>query len=207
MTAQIPDTYTFDNKQYDFIAKNKPMGFNPRDYGLKPNASSTACWRGYWCDYVVRRRRLILKNLLIYNADGYYPPFNGTEPSSIEFADKFDSSVNDGHVLYRVNLEMDYTGAIVIGHGFINKYYLHGGFQRAWAFEEVKELVFEKGNLVEVKDHSNKVKVIRGLYDEDPIKFQDDLAYDLSYDDDIPAFLRDDSRPRSNMVWPWWVIP
>ena len=47
---------------------------------------------------------------------------------------------------------------------------------------------------------------IRGLYDEDPLKFQDDLAYDLSYDD-TSAFLRDDSRPRSNTVWPWWLIP
>lgn len=206
MTAQIPDTYTFDNKEYDFITKSKPMGFNPRYYGLIPNASSTACWRGYWCDFVIRRRRLILKNLLIHNADGYYPPFNGVEPSSIEFTDKFDSSEKYGHVMYRVNLEMDYTGAIVVGHGFISKYYLHGGFQGAWAYKEVKELVFDKGNVVDVRDHSNEVNVLRGLYDEDPLKFQDDLTYDLSYDD-TPAFLRDDSRPRSKMLWPWWVIP
>lgn len=206
MTAQIPDTYTFNNKKYDFIAKSGPLGFDPTDYGLKPNASSTACWRGYWCDYVVRRSRLILKNLLIYNADGYYPPFNGVEPSSIGSSGKVVYSEKRGHVMYRVNLEMDYTGAIVVGRGFISNYYVHGGFQRAWAFKEVKELVFENGKVVEVKDHSNEVKAIRKLYDEDPFKFLDDLTYDLSYDD-TPAFLRDDSRPRSYKMWPWWLIP
>lgn len=206
MTAQIPDTYLFKKKKYEFIAKNRSKVFDPRDYGLKPNASSTACYRGYWCEFVIRRSKLIMEKLLLYNAEGYYPPFNGIEPSLVECEDPFGWPENDGHVTYKVNMVMDYSGSIVIGHGFIDKYYVHGGFQRAWAFKEVKEIVFNKGKVVEVIDHSKEVKDLRRQYDENPVKFLDDLAYDLSYDD-TPAFLRDDSRLRSNKLWPWWLIP
>ncbi len=195
MTAQIPDTYIFEKKKYEFIAISEPIGFDPRDYGLKPNAPSTACWRGYWCEYGIKQSGLILEQFLIYNADGDYPPFNDIEPS-----------LNERDATYRVHLKIDFTGKIVIGRGFINKYYVHGGFQRAWAFKEVKEIVFDKGNVIEVIDHSEEVKDLRRQYDKNPDKFLDDLVYDLSYDD-TPAFLRDDSRPRSNKRWPWWLIP
>ncbi len=35
------------------------------------------------------------------------------------------------------------------------------GLQRAWAYKKVLELIFEKGRLVEVIDHSETVQKIR----------------------------------------------
>ena len=58
-------------------------------------------------------------------------------------------------------MPIEYTGKLVLGNGFIWDYYIHMGFQRAWAYEKVIELIFEKGVLVNVIDHSEKVKEIR----------------------------------------------
>ena len=67
MTAQIPDTYRYKSKVYDIVAMTNPMGFDPKDYGLEPHSSCTACWRGYWCEYVIKYGKLIMERLLLYN--------------------------------------------------------------------------------------------------------------------------------------------
>ena len=63
------------------------------------------------------------------------------------------------------------------------------GFQQAYAYENVKELKFKEGKLVEVRDHSLKMKQIRedlskDLYDKYKgktiMQFVED-AFDLSY--------------------------
>lgn len=66
-----------------------------------------------------------------------------------------------GYVYEDVNLLVKYTGKIVIGNSFIDEYYKHMGLQRAWAYKKVLELIFEKGRLVEVIDHSETVQKIR----------------------------------------------
>ena len=50
--------------------------------------------------------------------------------------------------------------------GFIDKYYIHMGYQQAYAYEKVVELIFEKGQLMEAIDHSGKVDQIRQTIDE-----------------------------------------
>ena len=67
-----------------------------------------------------------------------------------------------------LNLFMKYTGKIVLGRGFINKYYIHMGFQQAWAYEEVIELVFENGVVVNTINHNETVSRIREEHDNDP---------------------------------------
>lgn len=56
---------------------------------------------------------------------------------------------------------MKYTGKILIGKGFINKYYIHMGYQRAWAYEVLEKLIFYKGKLIETVDHSEMAKKLR----------------------------------------------
>ena len=53
MTAQIGDIYKYKKKEFTVVALSSVMLFDPKNYGMEPHASSTACWRGYWCEYAI----------------------------------------------------------------------------------------------------------------------------------------------------------
>ena len=196
MTAQISDAYIIDGKKYSIVALSKPIGVDPEDYGLEAHASCTACWRGYWCGYAVENEELIMKRLFLYNAEGKYQDFNGVQVSP---ASK-DVDAYFGHREYKTNMKMNYTGKIVLGADFIDKYYIHMGFQRAWAYEKLIELVFRDGKLIEKIDHSDYAKELRKLIDKDPDAFWKELH------DDIPAFV-DSSFSLDMKEKAWWVDP
>lgn len=158
MTAQVGDRFIYKGDDYSIVAISEPIQFNPLDYGIKPVACCTACWNGYWCDYHISAEGIILENLYINAEDDYYPEINNVSPQK----DGKKSFEYMGHHLYRnLNIFMEYTGKILIGKGFINKYYIHMGYQRAWAYEVLEELVFDNGKLVRTVDHSEMAKKLR----------------------------------------------
>ena len=174
MTAQIGDIYKYQNKEYHLVALSSAHIFNPKKYGLEPHASSTACSRGYWCEYAILDDILLLKDLYLFNRDDKYPPLNGTEVSSQEFeevechvrgkskTEKRLRPAHFGHRVYRdVNMPVPYTGKILLGDDFIWDYYIHMGFQRSWAYRKLIELVFEEGILIETHDHSHIARALR----------------------------------------------
>ena len=174
MTAQIRDIYNYDNNDYRIVALSSVMLFKPQDYGMEPHTSSTACWRGYWCEYEISNGELLLKNLYFYNTDGNYPPLNGVEVSPPEFIEvegrrglrkkreKFTMPAHHGHRVYKnVNLPIPYTGKILLGDGFMREYYIHMGFQQSWAYKKLIELVFKEGILLECNDLSRIAKAQR----------------------------------------------
>ena len=174
MTAQIGDIYKYRNKEYSIIAMSAPINFRPQDYGLNPQASCTACWNGYWCEYYIEKDTLLLKNLFMFNREGDYPPINGVgiikqtyhEATSYESGAKKPKKVmiedNFGHREYRnVNLPIEYTGNILVGDDFMREYYIHMGYQRAWAYKKLLEFVFKDGRLIETVDHSDMAEKIR----------------------------------------------
>lgn len=174
MTAQIGDIYKHKNKEYSIVAMSEPINFKPQDYGLNPQSCCTACWNGYWCEYHIDNDMLLLKNLFMYNSEGDYPLLNGVgvieqtyhEATSYESGAKKPKKVmiedNMGHREYRnVNLSIEYTGKILVGDGFIRDYYIHMGYQRAWAYKELVEFIFEDGSLTETIDHSDVAEKIR----------------------------------------------
>ena len=155
MTAQVPDTYVYEGKKYSLIAMSKRPRFNPLKYGIEPQYTCTACWAGYAEDYNIVDSKLFLQRLWISESGSGYPDVNGVKVKELEKPGIF------GYVYEDVNLLVKYTGKIVIGNSFIDEYYKHMGLQRAWAYKKVLELIFEKGRLVEVIDHSETVQKIR----------------------------------------------
>lgn len=155
------------------MALSEPINFKPQEYGLTPQASCTACWNGYWCEYHIYNGLLLLKNLFMFNSEGNYPPLNGVgviEQTYHEVLrlgpghkkEKIMMEDHMGHREYRnVDLPIKYTGKILVGDGFIQEYYIHMGYQRAWAYEELLEFVFEDGRLVKTNDHSDMAKKMR----------------------------------------------
>lgn len=153
MTAQIGDIYKYQKKEFTIVALSSAMLFDPKNYGMEPHARSTACWRGYWCEYAIEDDELLLKDLYLFNSDDKYPPLNGVEVSM---------KSHFGHRVYKdVNMPIPYTGKILLGDGFMQEYYIHMGFQRGWAYKKLIELVFEEGILLECNDLSHIAKAQR----------------------------------------------
>ncbi|MGL4336057.1 MAG: hypothetical protein ACRCST_04115 [Turicibacter sp.] len=151
MTAQIEDSIKFLYKKYDIVAIQKSWPFHPEDIDMLPVGCSSDCWRGFVCEYAVTTKGLKLKNLYI-NVEEDYKPINGVEavPS------------NMGMMVYKnLNLDIEYSGGIIIAADFMHEYYVHMGFQAPVSYKTVYELVFDKGQLIEKIDHSDKMKKVR----------------------------------------------
>ncbi|MEZ3513713.1 MAG: hypothetical protein K1W37_00275 [Lachnospiraceae bacterium] len=158
MTAQVGDRFIYKEDNYSIVAISNPIQFNPLDYGIKSVACCTACWNGYWCDYYISKKGIMLQNLYINSENDYYPKINNVSPER----ENKKSFQYMGHHLYKnLNIFMEYTGKILIGKGFIKKYYIHMGYQRAWAYEVLDELIFDKGELIKTVDHSEMAKKLR----------------------------------------------
>ena len=135
--------------------------FNPTKYGIIPKSICTSCWDGYWCAYGLVNGKFCLKELYINSENGRYPPIEGILPDRrcrwlghayIEY---------DGYHCYSLNMEIPYTGKILVGEGFLSDYYIHMGRQRPWAWEKLTELLFLDGRLIEVNDQSAIAAKIR----------------------------------------------
>jgi hypothetical protein len=183
MTAQVHDRFDFEGRPYRLVGVKGGKLFDPKQFGLKTVARSTACQRGYQCRYTVEHDRLLLARLEISLGEyleifdtpfgptpgGRFtlqvgPALNGVHPI------KPNPKDSDHNNLYEeLNMEIQYTGRILIAEGFIRELYVHMGYQPAWKYKTVLELTFEEGKLLRAYDVSGKMKAIRGLLARGPI--------------------------------------
>ena len=104
---------------------------------------------------------------------------------------------NMGHRMYKnVNLQIKYSGKILVGDDFIRDYYIHIGYQRAWAYKTLIEFVFEDGNLIETIDHSDIAERLRKEID-DGRRFKEERK-------NIPFFVAD-SFWLNMKDKAWWI--
>jgi len=195
MTAQIGDKYRYNGGSYTIVAMSERMKFRLSDYGITPAWICTACWAGYWCEYNITPEGIFLDKLFINSADGTYPPINGVTPSENE-----DRMRYMGHEVYEsLNLRMPFTGKILLGADFLMEYYIHMGYQQAWAYETLVEFIFEDGILKETVDHSKTAAAIRKKISDDREKSDEYDSYES-----IVKFVEDafslDYRTKA-----WWL--
>ena len=98
-----------------------------------------------------------------------------------------------------LNIKMNYTGKILVGSKFIPKYYIHMGYQRAWAYEVLTEFVFENGNLVKANDLSDVAAKLRAKIDEDRKKADFSMRSEL----DLKRFV-EESFSLDYAKKAWW---
>ena len=157
MTAQIGDVYKYRGKHFTLVASSAEMPFSPEAYGLEPHFCCTACWDGYWCEYKIDGK-LYLQNLFINCKNDNYPPVNGIQVSPVEYAKM-------GHHVYQdLDLEIPFSGNILIGAEFLQEYYIHMGLQRPFAYSTLLELVFLNGVLIDAYNRSDIAKKLRKRY-------------------------------------------
>jgi len=147
MSAQIGDSIIIDDIEYEILSDDSL--FSPLDYGLAPFGTCSACRRGYWCEYILREGKIILDKVHINTINDEYPPIDGVmaEPSK----EKWDHYVYSG-----MNMNVDYNGKLLVGSGFIDKYYIHSGRQFCWAYESLLDYEFMNGIILHIDDKSKE---------------------------------------------------
>src|SRR5690606_3855616 len=163
MTAQVSDSVVYKDQEYSLVAFSDGEPFDPSVHGYRPEMASTACYRGYLAGYEVTDGALFLGSLRISHQDSDLPesqnkrppPLNGVEAelSETSYAGKWS--------FQNIGLPLAYSGGLVVAKGFISSLYVHMGFHPAWKYEEVHELIFERGKLISACELSSKVAEIR----------------------------------------------
>ena len=173
MTAQIHDSVRFAGEAYALVGCSDGEPFLPADVGYRPVMASTACWRGYVCGYEVKDGWLHLRDLsLSHRPDN--PPSHSPEgaphlrqqqqqPPDLHGVAAVweDMSLMGNWCFCDVSLPLSYTGGLVIGRNFIRALDEHMGFEPAWKYRLVHELLFEQGRLVQSRDVSLEMERLR----------------------------------------------
>ena len=165
MTGQRPDLFFYKDEDYSLVGLDGGELFHPLMYGMETKAPSTACWRGFVATYSCLDSKLVLKDAVIYTDTP--KKLNNVSPKNDSEEDSFSYEYEN------VNLELSFTGRILIARDFIQERYVHMGFQSPSSFREVHELVFKDGLLIEAKDVSEqmeerrKTRVPKNPMDED----------------------------------------
>lgn len=156
MTAQVSDYLIMGDIEYSIAAIQENWPFNPKEHGFEPVSPHTVCWRGYYCKYSLRNKKLYLESLYVCLGDVKPVKWSGAEPQKGEYF-KFDKMWK-----YRPqDFFIPYSGGLIIAHDFIREFYVHMGFHRPHCFRTVKELIFSDGYLENETDYSNKMKHVR----------------------------------------------
>jgi hypothetical protein len=162
MTAQINDSFLFQDQKFSLVGIDGGELFHPALYGMQPLPRITSCWRGYVCTYKALHNKLLLDMLQIkLGQEG--PLINQLRPV-FSTASTFDNIYHD------LNLHIDFSGGMLVASGFIQKLYVHMGFHPAWKYETVHELVFSQGTLLESKDVSRQMAELRDRMTRQPLQ-------------------------------------
>jgi hypothetical protein len=158
MTAQMPDEIEFNTVKYNIAGVKGKDLFKPEKYNIRPDGLSTACWRGHICHYKIVEDRLILDSLEVFLDEGERPILQGREPREQSFLD------GEGFCDWRydnLNLEIDFSGRLLLARDFIDDLYVHLGHHPAWKYVKVLELTFRHGRLIAHDDVSGRIAEIR----------------------------------------------
>ena len=170
MTAQIPDTIRIAERVF-CIARTQGEGlFHPQSIGITPVSFSTACWRGFECDYGIEDDRLVLRRLVVPISAGQ------VKLGRVEIFGKLPKPVRPKHLpshekLFGIGMAMheisdisvpiQFTGRLLVGQDLDTSLYVHIGLQSAYKYRQVRELIFDSGTLTAILDRSAEAEIIR----------------------------------------------
>jgi hypothetical protein len=151
MTGQIPDLVEYNGIEYTLVGYKGKKLFSPLDYDMKPKMSSTACRRGFVVKYSCNNDSLIVEKLEINVEEAR--EINGVKGIRIK-----GEPYGFQYCYENLNLEIPFSGKLLIATDFIKEMYKHMGFQQAMAFKKVFELNFKEGKLISTKDISSEME-------------------------------------------------
>lgn len=162
MTAQIGDIFKYRKDNYSIAGMSALFQWHPKDYGFEPERCVTACHRGFFCEYVVEANQLFLTKLSINCKDKNYPRLLGKSFDR----DKIGRPVLSffGHRVYSdLRIPIEYTGTILLGNDFDEKYYIGWSVELPHGFKKLLAFEFENGRVVSVQNISKAAHNYRNL--------------------------------------------
>jgi len=149
MTSQVHDRVRYRRLKYDLVGVKGDGLFDPDHFGLVLGPGHSGCWRAYIATYKVTNGLLKMEKL------DFHPGFDENYEPLTDFPTIYGGQakqVGNGPEYHYPPDTVPYTGGLLIGRGFIDELYVHMGFQGAWKFRQVHELVFDQGRLTEHRD-------------------------------------------------------
>ena len=129
-----------------------PGLFRPDTWGIRTAMTSTGCYRGFVATYVIKYKRLLLRDLEIrveIEDEAPDPWIGGQPPSdSSQFGDIRDLWFT------RIDHPTLFSGGLLLGGGEVVGPTWPGGWPGPETFEFVHQCRFEEGKLVEAVDLS-----------------------------------------------------
>lgn len=155
MTAQISDTFIYQEQKYNLVALQGEGLIVPQDYNMQPEMLHTACYRGFYSTYEVTDDGLFLIEMVIGEVKDGYKSIQGIMP----YAD------GNRYTTYKgLRLLVPFTGIIRLGKDFINTHSVNMGYQKASAYATLLELTFDAGIIVLIKDLSSSNSKKHGAF-------------------------------------------
>jgi hypothetical protein len=214
VTKQIVDVVYYNNERLFPLSISGKGLPHPKDFGLHPFMISTACWRGFYCEYTIREDRLWLTRLVAQH-DGEYPVIDGVkalyeedrflaadeeEPEFLLGRWVFEETAKDSETVLRelhyeggiyenLNVPAPLTGGILLDMGDIDVPYIQYDFSYLSSSETILELLFEKGVLVKTIDHSAAIAAKRDELVKKQRPEYKSAEYDM-FEADIKAWIR-----------------
>lgn len=156
MSAQLPDRLLFQGREYDVISSVPSKLFDPAQWGLEPVSPHGSCLRGTIATYKVDDESLYLKDLRYWTHQD--PPVCLLGGKAIK--DRHSGECPE-YFYEGINVRIPWNGQIVLGRSFLWPLLLPRGFQPAWKYKEVMQLLFVDGSLHAFGDISKKLARIR----------------------------------------------
>jgi hypothetical protein len=162
MTPQILDQIDFNGETYQMFAEKGEGLFYPRDYNLPLMGSSTACWHGYVCKYVVVNDYLKLDTLETFL--GKYEE-NGDDFTFIEVEAPIIFGVvaerpterQEFNAIYRnMNVAVSFTGKLILVHESKENMFYYMSNRLFYEPYIDFELTFNQGKLILIENGNNK---------------------------------------------------
>jgi hypothetical protein len=155
-TAQIPDTFIFKGEEYSLIGKTEGDFATPEQFGMTAVMIHTACYRGYYATYELTEKGLFLRKFTLRTKNGNYLPISGVHPAITR--ERYQADYANLHVL------IPFSGKIRLARGFIQKLYIHMGYQKPTAFKTVLDITLKEGKVVRIHDRSEEMEKKRGAF-------------------------------------------
>ena len=166
MSGQVDDNFLFNEKEYILAAIEYPKHFlDFEQFKLKPIEFDTSCWRGFINTFAIDDNKLVLDRIYTNNGNKKnfkIPKINGKTPKIMTNEDSIDDYKYFRILDYTdLKFKINYGGSIIIARDFIQKYYVHMGFQSPIFYKEIIKLEFQNGELISTLDISDFAESIR----------------------------------------------
>ena len=163
MASQISDKFQFKGVEYAIAGISREPLFEPSILGLTPTGMCSLCWRGYQGMFSLSDSNVVLKKLHINLLDRGQDFASLTGPAIDNVSPAGPDSewdIFNNHYV-GVDYRLDYTGGLLLADEFIDDLSFHIGFDPAWKYKRVLELVFVNGVLQEEFDRSEQISNVR----------------------------------------------